>query len=133
MYRRTYFWGLECSDFGVGGWVSCNPDVVRICKSIRNIGRSLTDIIYIIDQGSTCDDVGIFAINSSQCIVYFEMCNVKCTTLLYVTCYPRVLIWHYIDWEVVYLPGNGLLNFLMPCMVYFLYIHPLCLDHLLLK
>ncbi len=42
VHRCTYFWGRECSDLGVGGWVSCNPNVVRICKSVRNIGRSLS-------------------------------------------------------------------------------------------
>ncbi len=41
VHRRTDFFVRECSDLGVGGWVSCNPNVVRICKSIRNIGRSL--------------------------------------------------------------------------------------------
>ncbi len=41
VHRCTYFWGRECSDLGVGGWVSFNPNVVRICKSVRNIGRSL--------------------------------------------------------------------------------------------
>ncbi len=48
VHSRTDFFGRECSDLGVGGWVSCNPNVVRICKSVRNIGRSLIylSIIY---------------------------------------------------------------------------------------
>ncbi len=44
VHRRTNFFGRECSDYGVGGWVSCNPNVVRICKSVRNIGRSLSNL-----------------------------------------------------------------------------------------
>ncbi len=36
------FFCRECSDFGVGGWVSTNPNVVRICKSVRIIGCSLS-------------------------------------------------------------------------------------------
>ena len=43
--RRTDFFGHECADLGVGGWVRGNPNVVRICKSVRNIGQSVT-IIY---------------------------------------------------------------------------------------
>ncbi len=39
--RRTDFLGRECSDLGVGGWVSRNPNIVRICKSVPIIGRSL--------------------------------------------------------------------------------------------
>ncbi len=31
----------------VGGWVSSNPNVVRICKFVRIIGRSLSDILCI--------------------------------------------------------------------------------------
>ena len=30
---------------GVGGWASRNPNVVRICKSVRIIGRSLKEIV----------------------------------------------------------------------------------------
>ena len=37
----TDFLGRECSDLGLGGWVSRNPNLVRICKSVRIIGRSL--------------------------------------------------------------------------------------------
>ncbi len=40
-YHIVSVFGCECSDLGVGGWVSCNLNVVRICKSVRNIGRSL--------------------------------------------------------------------------------------------
>ncbi len=29
--------GRKCSDLGVGGWVSCNPNIMRICKSVQNI------------------------------------------------------------------------------------------------
>ena len=32
------FFGGECSDLGVGGWVSSNLNIVRMCKSVRNIG-----------------------------------------------------------------------------------------------
>ena len=35
------FFCRECSDEGVGGWVSTNSNVVQICKSARIIGRSL--------------------------------------------------------------------------------------------
>ncbi len=42
--RRTDFLGRECSDLGVGGCVSRNPNIVRICKSVRIIGRSLIGI-----------------------------------------------------------------------------------------
>ncbi len=46
--RCTDFLGGECSGLGVGGWVSCNPNVVWIYKSVRNIGRSLTEVPGII-------------------------------------------------------------------------------------
>ncbi len=42
VHRRTDYFGHECSHLGVRGWVSCNLNVVQICKSVRNIGRSLT-------------------------------------------------------------------------------------------
>ncbi len=42
----TDFLGRECSDLGVGGWVSRNLNIVRICKSVRIIGRSLTIFRY---------------------------------------------------------------------------------------
>ncbi len=48
VHRRTDFFGRECSDLGVGGFLSCNPNVVRICKSFRNIGRSL--IIFVLTR-----------------------------------------------------------------------------------
>ncbi len=38
----TDYFSRECSDFRLDGWVSCNPNIVRICKSARNIGRSLS-------------------------------------------------------------------------------------------
>ncbi len=39
VHRHTNFLGRKCSDLGVvGGWLSCNLNVVRICKSARNIG-----------------------------------------------------------------------------------------------
>ncbi len=41
--RCTDFLGRECSDLEVGGWVSRNPNIVRICKSVRIIGRSLSN------------------------------------------------------------------------------------------
>ncbi len=40
--ERTYFFGYKCSDQGVGGWFSTNPNIVLICKSVWIIGRSLT-------------------------------------------------------------------------------------------
>ncbi len=40
--RHTDFFGRKCSDLGVGRWVSCNLNVVQICKSVQNIGQSLT-------------------------------------------------------------------------------------------
>ena len=43
--RHTDFFGRKCSDLGVGRWVSCNLNVVQICKSIRNIRRSLRQIM----------------------------------------------------------------------------------------
>ena len=41
------FHGPECSDLGVDGWVVHNPNIVhvRICKSVRIIGRSLTELL----------------------------------------------------------------------------------------
>ena len=39
--KCTYFFCRECSDLGVGGWVSTNPNIVLICKSVQIIGRSL--------------------------------------------------------------------------------------------
>ena len=45
--RRTDFLGRECSDLGVGGWVSRNPNIVRICKSVRIIGQSLRKEISV--------------------------------------------------------------------------------------
>ena len=38
------FFCRECSDLEVGGWVSTNPNIVRICKSVQIIGRSLTKL-----------------------------------------------------------------------------------------
>ena len=35
--RCTDFLFRECSDLGIGGWVSRCPNIVRICKSIRII------------------------------------------------------------------------------------------------
>ncbi len=35
--RYTGFLGGECLDLGVGGWVSRNPNNVRICKSVQSI------------------------------------------------------------------------------------------------
>ncbi len=40
--RCTDIRGGECSDLGVDGWVNQNANIVRICKSVRIIGRSLT-------------------------------------------------------------------------------------------
>ncbi len=31
-----------CSDWGVGGYISTNPNILRICKSVRKLGRSLS-------------------------------------------------------------------------------------------
>ncbi len=39
--RCMDFLGRECSDLGVGGWVFQNTNIVRICKSVRIIGRFL--------------------------------------------------------------------------------------------
>ncbi len=62
VHRRTDFFGRECSDSGVGGWVSCNPNVVQICKSVRNIGRSLNKInihgITLIKSGLSLKVIG---------------------------------------------------------------------------
>ncbi len=41
--RRMDFLGHECSDLGVGGWVSRNPNIFRICKSVQIIGQSLNE------------------------------------------------------------------------------------------
>ncbi len=41
VHKRMDFFSCECSDLRVDGWVSCNPNIVRICKSVQNIGRSL--------------------------------------------------------------------------------------------
>ena len=38
----------ECSDLGVGGGVSTNPNIVRICKSVRIIGRSLISGVAVL-------------------------------------------------------------------------------------
>ncbi len=40
--RCTDFLDHEGSDLVVGGWVSQNPNIVWICKSVRIIGQSLT-------------------------------------------------------------------------------------------
>ncbi len=43
--RCTYFLSHECSDLGMGGWVSQNLNIVGICKSIHIIGRFLTTLV----------------------------------------------------------------------------------------
>ncbi len=44
--RCTDFLGHECSDLGVGGWVSRNLNIVRIFKSVQILGQSLTSAIF---------------------------------------------------------------------------------------
>ncbi len=54
VHRRTDFFGHECSDLGVDGWVSCNLNIVRICKSVRIIGRSLIEKFIKINCKKIC-------------------------------------------------------------------------------
>ena len=59
-----YFLYRGCSNLGVGGgWVSTNPNVVRICKSVRIIGRSLRS------QGRK-KPFGILLKSKYKCTVY---------------------------------------------------------------
>ncbi len=62
----TDFVGRKCSDLGMGGWVRCNLNVVRLCKSVRNIVRSLKDNLSICphDPGGDvqhCSHFHVFA------------------------------------------------------------------------
>ncbi len=41
-FKSLRIFGFVCSDFMVGGWVSRNPIVVRILKSVGKNGRSLS-------------------------------------------------------------------------------------------
>ena len=44
VHRRIDFF-RGCSGLAMGGWVSCNPDAVQICKSVRNIGQFLSKLL----------------------------------------------------------------------------------------
>ncbi len=102
VHRRTDFFGRESSDLGVGGWVSCNMNVVRICKSVRNIGQSLRDIpiftvfflsfsLFVLVEHSHClsrliliplPEGGDFWISPFLDIVFY-------TGVLFVKCYTE--------------------------------------------
>ena len=42
LFQDQWIFHGKCSDFWVGGWVTTNPNIVRIFKSIGINGRSLT-------------------------------------------------------------------------------------------
>ncbi len=80
VHMPTDFFGRECSDLGVDGWVSCNLNIVRIRKSVRNIGRSLIPVktansSYIFGIGGillyfhisgVCSDISISYISAAN-------------------------------------------------------------------
>ena len=78
----------ECSDLGVGGWVSCNPNVlnvVQICKSVRNIGRSPTILLAEISAKTRYNHPWrisiILSVNCPFCTICYIFAGKTCDVL----------------------------------------------------
>ncbi len=76
-----FFFRHECSELGVVGWVRTNPKVVCICKSVRIIGRSLTNMRWAhVLEGTSSIYLLLLLLCTykySSCKVYYYIMGVE--------------------------------------------------------